>query len=139
MLLSTPALASHAVTGVISGVIQYSRKSRRRSRWSPRKVLEDPGRNRECPLSAVRPSLSGTNLSDFGQHAAPITAGPAAPFFQNVSASLYGTLRFVFDDFGQWVLDLALRSGVVCRHGLLKVANWQVTGFNPKCRTTENW
>src|SRR5436190_2014430 len=24
----------------------------------------------------------------FGEHAAPITAGPAAPFFQNVSASL---------------------------------------------------
>jgi hypothetical protein len=35
--------------------------------------------------------LSGTNLSDFGQHAAPITAGPAAPLFQNVSASLYSS------------------------------------------------
>ena len=27
--------------------------------------------------------MSGTNISDFGQHAAPITAGPAAPFFQH--------------------------------------------------------
>jgi hypothetical protein len=67
----------------------------------PEKSVGGSRKNRECPLSAVRPSLSGTNLSDFGQHAAPITAGPAAPFFQNVSASLYGTLRFVFDDFGQ--------------------------------------
>ena len=40
MRLSTPALASHAVPGVISGVIiQYSRKSRWRLRWRLRKVL----------------------------------------------------------------------------------------------------
>ncbi len=27
--------------------------------------------------------MSGANISDFGQHAGPITAGPAAPFFQH--------------------------------------------------------
>jgi hypothetical protein len=45
MRLSTPALASHAVPGVISGVIQYSRKSRWRLRWRLRKLLENPGKN----------------------------------------------------------------------------------------------
>ena len=54
MRLSTPALASHAVPGVISGFIQYSRKTRPRLRGSLRKVSEDPGENREFPLSAFK-------------------------------------------------------------------------------------
>jgi hypothetical protein len=44
-------------TTLIRGVIQYSRKSGRRLRWSPRKLWKDPPENGECPLSAVGPEV----------------------------------------------------------------------------------